>query len=160
MAHESGKVNDSPVPNIILADEVKNTVRWCQFALDLLAKALCEWGIGGKTSSGYGRFTTPAAQADQNAPPSAAPALIKQPRHKPGELVTVTRVEDPKGKGRPWFQADDGFSGAVAGGTPPSLPIGQTTQLEIGAILQGQGYNFRVPRPMVPASAPHKPKLT
>lgn len=34
-----------------------NAERWARLAFDLLAVALSEWGIGGKTASGYGRLT-------------------------------------------------------------------------------------------------------
>ncbi|VTS00810.1 type III-B CRISPR module RAMP protein Cmr6 [Tuwongella immobilis] len=60
---------DSPVPVPFLAVEgtFALTLTWCgpepekcgpwmKLAMELLTEALAEWGIGGKTSSGYGRF--------------------------------------------------------------------------------------------------------
>ncbi|MHB8165785.1 MAG: type III-B CRISPR module RAMP protein Cmr6 [Sulfuricella sp.] len=54
---------DSPVPNVQIAARggFLFTVEcadpaWAATAIDLLAHGLQEWGIGGKTASGYGRF--------------------------------------------------------------------------------------------------------
>ena len=113
---------------------------------DWLKNAL-EWlGAGAKTAVGYGRFEVGKLEVD---PPARAPASAKLPRYKGGDVVTVTRAEDPKpkaGKSRAWFVADDGFGGVVTGGTPPDIEIDKSTQLEIAAVMQHGGYNFRVPK--------------
>lgn len=54
---------DSPVPNaqiairggFLFAVECASHA-WADFARDVLARALSDWGIGGKTAAGYGRF--------------------------------------------------------------------------------------------------------
>jgi len=67
--HENGNQAttdfDSPEPNIQLASRgsflfaVECSAKiWADYAMGLLGQALSEWGVGGKTSSGYGRFNT------------------------------------------------------------------------------------------------------
>lgn len=54
------------------------TPAWTEFALRVLLAALAEWGIGGKTSSGYGRMIAdPSAQdvANGGAETAATPLL-------------------------------------------------------------------------------------
>jgi len=64
----SGKANratdfDSPIPNAQIAARGSflfalecGDLKWAHYARDLLAQALEDWGIGGKTAAGYGRF--------------------------------------------------------------------------------------------------------
>lgn len=54
---------DDPVPTAFLSARgdylvavLGPTQEWAQLAQDLLERALADWGIGGKTSSGYGRL--------------------------------------------------------------------------------------------------------
>lgn len=54
---------DSPVPNVQVAARGSFLFcvecadpKWAALACDLLAQALNQWGIGGKTAAGYGRF--------------------------------------------------------------------------------------------------------
>lgn len=92
--------------------------------------ALTHWGIGGKTNAGYGRLTqVTGASTSQN-----------RPRYKSRDQVTAKRVDDPKGKGRPWFQADDAFGGTVIRGTVPNIALGESVTLWIVAV--SNGYNF------------------
>jgi len=118
-------------------------------ALGLVKEALREWGVGGKTSSGYGRLAeSPWALATGESAPGRVAASCSGPRYKAGDPVTVKRVEDPKNKGRVWFKADDGFSGTVVNATPDALPkveMGETVELRVAAVLQ-KGYNFRLPQ--------------
>jgi CRISPR-associated protein Cmr6 len=111
-----------------------------ELAERVLLEALCEWGVGGKKSSGYGRLERPADAA------GATRTLEEksEPSHKPGERVIVTRVDDPRGKGRVWLQADDGFGGVAPQGCP-LLEFGQTIEVEINNINTPPGYNFRMP---------------
>lgn len=134
----------------------------------LLPKALAEWGIGGKTSLGYGRFGKPgtwrppapgdAAGAGATPGPRAlggrpqgergpsAPARPRAegapragaapggrgaagPQYRRGMRIVVRRVEDPSGKGRLRFQADDGLPGQFISETPPEMPIGGTLEV-------------------------------
>jgi len=112
---------------------------WTELAESLLVDALQEWGVGGKTSAGYGRLLRPdnggskLAQATQAEPP--------KPRYHWGDKVTVTRVEDPGGKGKIKFQADDGLLGQFVGESPPDIPIGETIEVWIANVNQGN-YTF------------------
>jgi CRISPR type III-B/RAMP module RAMP protein Cmr6 len=111
-----------------------------------LTNALQWLGAGAKTAVGYGRFEVGKLEID---PPSHTPASAKLPRYKNGNVVSVTRAEDPKpksGKPRIWFVADDGFGGVVTDGIPPDIEIGVSTRLEVAAVMQHGGYNFRVPK--------------
>jgi len=110
---------------------------WTALAEELLVAALQEWGAGGKTATGYGRFERPGAG------PAARPT---SPQHTRGERVTVTRVEDPKGKGKVKFQADDGFLGHFAGESPPETAIGDKIQVWV-ANVSPNAYTFILKQP-------------
>lgn len=127
----------------------------CQQAAIWLETALCELGAGAKTAVGYGRFEKydPAKESET----SASAITSKTQRYRAGQRVRVRRTEDPKGKGRVWFEADDGFGGVVTGGPPPQVEIGETVELEIASVTQGSGYNFRLSR-TAPATAQTKNK--
>jgi len=126
-------------------------------------------GAGAKTNVGYGRFVRVPEEGLGNASEatssrSATTVGRPRPRYKTGDRVKVTRVEDPKGKGRIWCQADDGFSGTLTGAPPEdvtSLSLGQQTLLEVASIGgNNDSYNFRMPRPpgqqRTPEKAPYK----
>jgi hypothetical protein len=50
-------------------------------------------------------------------------------------------VEDPGGKGKIKFQADDGLLGQFVGESPPDIPIGETIEVWIANVNQGN-YTF------------------
>lgn len=59
---------DSPVPNAQIAARGSflfavecGAAAWADFARNLLSSALSDWGIGGKTAAGYGRFESDSA---------------------------------------------------------------------------------------------------
>lgn len=60
---------------------------WTELAFSLLKEALREWGVGGKTSSGYGRLVVPP-------PPSPPPP----PKLSDKATVTVLERRDMGGK--------------------------------------------------------------
>lgn len=79
---------------------------------------------------------------------AGSPGHAKRPHYGAGARVTARRVQDPKGKNRLWFEADDGFGGTLVGVKPedvPTIAMDHTVTLEIAAPL-AQGYNFRLPR--------------
>ena len=120
-------------------EHLETVAEWLKNALQWL-------GAGAKTAVGYGRFEVAKLEID---PPKHTAIPVKLPRYKERDIVTVTRVEDPKPKSsktRIWFVADDGFGGVVTGGTPPDIEIGASTQLQVAAVMQHGGYNFRVPK--------------
>lgn len=113
---------------------------WAELADRILREALSEWGVGGKTSSGYGRFASPIVQA--------ASRPSNKPKYEPGARISVVRVADPKARDRTWLQADDGFGGVAPPGCPP-LEMGGTVVVMIGNINAPVGspptYNFKMP---------------
>jgi CRISPR-associated protein Cmr6 len=132
----------------------------CHTAVGWLENALLELGAGAKTAVGYGRFSAPNVANAPDASTTPPPRSKKEPNYKVGNRITVTRIPDPKGKGRIWFQADDEFSGVVTAGALPSIEIGQTVELEIASVTAGQGYNFRLPRSSPPSAKPHSDNRT
>jgi CRISPR-associated protein Cmr6 len=99
---------------------------WTALAEHLLLDALAAWGVGGKTSTGYGRLGNPPAAGKPTRPEQA---------HRPGERITVTRIEDRGGKLK--FRADDGTPCHFAGEAPPSIEIGASVEVWIGNAAPG-----------------------
>jgi CRISPR-associated protein Cmr6 len=81
-----------------------DALRWTEAALALLRRALSEWGIGGKTSSGYGRLVEDSESWLQDVAHAAstrsitarAPAL---PAKRNSGTRTVVRIIGTRGKG-------------------------------------------------------------
>lgn len=120
----------SVLPRTRLLVALSGPPDWTELASRLLFAALAEWGVGGKTSSGYGRLgpigeRVPAREA---SPGGARPGR----GHRPGDRVTVTRVEAPKGKIK--FATDDGLHGHFASESPPSIEVGQTIEVWIANV--------------------------
>lgn len=106
---------------------------WTELAERLLLEALAAWGIGGKTSSGYGRLHPCAPQSAAREPPPGRPGAVRvHGGHQPGDRITVTRVASPKGKIK--FVADNGIHGHFAGEPPPSVEVGQTVDVWISNV--------------------------
>jgi hypothetical protein len=138
-----------------------------EFTLSLLGGALKDWGIGGKTTSGYGRLElcTPSDVADVSGSPPAigaspgagtgpgtldasdeSRATLRQLRYAKGTSVRIRRVPDQKGK--PKFQADDGFLGHFAESIPDMPAVG--AEIEAWVKNQNQnpvGYTFTLKPP-------------
>ncbi|MBM3215932.1 type III-B CRISPR module RAMP protein Cmr6 [Candidatus Poribacteria bacterium] len=131
---------DSPIPVSYLSvtgtfhvvvswsgPESDQSRKWTELAMTLLKDALGDWGVGGKTSSGYGRLVDPIAA--QPAP--GAQNLVPEPAAKrdSGTAATVKIVEArPKGG---FNVQEEGYpQGTLTVGTPPNpLP-------EIGAVVK------------------------
>jgi len=140
---------DSPIPvtflsvagsfHIAVSCDVQNDdgEKWAKLAFKMLAEALKEWGIGGKTNAGYGRLVKPNER-------SSTEPQVRRPRYKKGAEIEVTREADPKQRNRAYFKADDGFGGFVQYDEAPPLDIGQKTSLEITGVMD-EGYVFVVP---------------
>jgi CRISPR-associated protein Cmr6 len=69
---------------------------WTELTFDLLAEALREWGVGGKTSSGYGRLTAVDASHRRKAFSAEALGLPAV-----GAVVIATLLDAPK-RNKPW----------------------------------------------------------
>ncbi|MCS7271383.1 MAG: type III-B CRISPR module RAMP protein Cmr6, partial [Gemmataceae bacterium] len=72
-------------------DDYPKAVAWTELALDLLVVAIGDWGIGGKTSSGYGRMKEVDA-ANRKRPFSATALGLPAA----GSIVEATLLEAPK----------------------------------------------------------------
>lgn len=133
----------------------------CATAAQWLTDALAWMGAGAKTAVGYGRFArtdTPSEPAPEPGNSEPAATQSRMPRFKPGQRVTTRRIDDPKERGRVWFEAEDGFGGVVTAGPPPTVEVGQTVELEVASVIRGLGYNFRVPRLVLPPTKPKAPR--
>lgn len=126
--------------------------KWSALTFKLLFEALENWGIGGKTSSGYGRI-----EASTSGKSPSIRKAVSKPQHNVGDQVNAERITDPKNKDRLWFRADDGFGGVIVRGTPPNVELGEPIQLWIASVNNNTGYNFSAEPPSV---KPNKPKPT
>lgn len=127
---------------------------WTKRALDLLKAALAEWGVGGKTSSGYGRLI------ESRTTPSEAPSRPAAPAGKRdhGTRVTVTILA--KRSGGFDVQEAGRQAGVLNQGKPPA------TLPEINATVEVFVFNddprkpqYRWDRPSAPPPSrrPGKP---
>ena len=90
--------------------------RWTDLALALLKQALDDFGIGGKTSSGYGRLVPLTSKTDdrQSAPTSAP--VAKRPANTPCKV----RILSARTKGGFDVQESGRRPGTLTVGSPPS----------------------------------------
>lgn len=119
----------------------ERAAEWTERTMSILKEALAEWGVGGKTSSGYGRLVDRAAKSQAAGSNSDATtgATPTGPIHQKGEKVPVIqRTIDGKLR----YEADDGFLGSLIQGTAPSLADGESTELWI---LRVDEKNRKVP---------------
>lgn len=137
--------------HVAVSCDVPGETEWTALAFTLLTEALRKWGIGGKTSAGYGRLEKIPDMTNNVAGKKKIPERAVSLTHKydKGSPVrSARRAEDPKGKGRPYFVADDGIGGFVEKGDRTSLPkeIGDTCDLVVISFLNGDNrYSFAIP---------------
>jgi CRISPR-associated protein Cmr6 len=103
------------------SDHSKN---WTELTWSLLCDALRHWGIGGKTTSGYGRLVPinsanvdqagPTSQLSPDQPPNPTP-----PRHPDQVTVKVLERRDIAGKVQFFVQEQGKPRGVLAYGVPP-----------------------------------------
>lgn len=92
---------------------------WLDLAMKLLCQALENWGIGGKTSSGYGRMSS--------NPEQIAAAVPSEPKYGRGDgPIVVKCVKDERDRIK--FEADDGFRGHIPG-DHPTPDVGDTLEV-------------------------------
>ncbi len=110
---------------------------WTDLTKRLLICALEQWGIGGKTSAGYGRLVTPERSAGSGVlkgSPRAAPA---QPTPKAGERVEAVLLEERTHKGG-WRARHDpsGLAGHIqnTGDVPADEKPGNRVSLIIASV--------------------------
>ena len=71
---------------------------WTALAMQLLQEALAEWGVGGKTSSGYGRLVAADLLRDDRRP-STNVVADRAIRPKPGEKVEAQLLDEKTRRG-------------------------------------------------------------
>jgi CRISPR-associated protein Cmr6 len=155
--------NDYESPNPVAFVTVRPGVRflfalsgpadWTELAERLLRDALETWGVGGKTSAGYGRLVAPE-RAPKFAPPPTAPPRGTLP--KPGDRVEATLLEERTKKGG-WKARHEpsGLSGPIHNSqdVPPTATAGSRLTLVVASVSDRE-IAFRVPAPA--ASPPEK----
>ncbi|MBX6354101.1 MAG: type III-B CRISPR module RAMP protein Cmr6 [Thermoflavifilum sp.] len=84
------------------------------------------------------------------------PASQQLARPQTGQRVRVTRVEDPSGKGRPWFRAVDqpAWHGRLVDTSRAIPDFGEVIELEVQAA--GNAVNWRWPQDPKPAKTQQK----
>ncbi len=132
---------------------------WTELALQLLREALAEWGVGGKTSSGYGRLVD--AQSRDNGRQAGA-LVIEKPAVLPksGELVDA-RLLEQRTKGGGWraMHEPSGLSGPIhnTAEVPADKKAGDQVKLVV-ASANAHEIAFRYPTPADQARAQQAPK--
>jgi CRISPR-associated protein Cmr6 len=115
---------------------------WTTLAMTLLQEALAEWGVGGKTSSGYGRLVRPDSI---RAAPQPSAKQVTLP--KPGEVVDAQLLEERTKKGG-WkaMHEPSGLSGPIqnAGDVPGEKSVGDTLKLIVASANERE-IAFRYP---------------
>lgn len=119
---------------------------WTALAMKLLREALAEWGVGGKTSSGYGRLVSRDSLRSQ---PQEATRTKQIAPPTPGEMVDAQLLEERTKRGG--WQArhvPSGLAGPVqnTADVPGDKQAGETLKL-IVASATGRQIDFRYPTP-------------
>lgn len=154
---------DSPVPVLFLSVAGTFDIRlswsgpattppdraeaWTALAMNLLREALAEWGVGGKTSSGYGRLV-PADSLQDARKPSLA-AAVKPVLPKPGDAVEAELLEERTKRGG-WKAKHEpsGLSGPIqnSGSVPADKHAGDKLKLIVASVSDRE-IAFRYPTP-------------
>jgi CRISPR-associated protein Cmr6 len=121
---------------------------WVTLAMTLLREALAEWGIGGKTSSGYGRLVPPETlRAAKPAEVAGRAQPVQRP--KTGETVDAKLLEERTKKGG-WKARHEptGLSGPIqnTGDVPGERQAGDTVKLIVARVSE-RAIDFRYPTP-------------
>jgi len=127
---------------------------WTKLAMQLLQEALAEWGVGGKTSSGYGRLVPAESLAGAGRPSPVSPTKPKiLPR--PGDRVEAQLLEERTKRGG-WRarHAPSGLSGPIqnSGDVPADRNAGDVLELIVASATE-RGIDFRYPTPADEARA-------
>jgi CRISPR-associated protein Cmr6 len=101
--------------------------KWTNLTMSLLKEALEEWGIGGKTSSGYGRLVDPQAMPTAKLPTGASA------QRRPSGTSATVRIIEARPKGGFNVQEEGYPQGTLTVGTPPNpLPtIGSVVKVVV-----------------------------
>ncbi len=120
------------------------SARWTALALSLLKQALADWGIGGKTSSGYGRLVESGVAESPRKP---APATRDVPLPRSGDQVEAVLLEERTRKGG-WKARHEPtqLTGPIQNwqDVPGDCKPGDTVRLIVASVNTGQ-IAFRYP---------------
>ncbi|MBP7569106.1 MAG: type III-B CRISPR module RAMP protein Cmr6 [Acidobacteria bacterium] len=128
---------------------------WTELAERLLRDALEKWGVGGKTSAGYGRLIAPERTTSSAQPPLAAPGGMLP---KSGDRVEATLLEERTKKGG--WKARHEPSGLVGpiqntAEVPADAKPGDRLMLVVASVKERE-MHFRFP--VASAATPEKRK--
>lgn len=131
-------------PRVRLLFALSGPADWTELAERLLHDALESWGVGGKTSAGYGRLTV----REQSVPSARSIAVaMTQTVQKPGDRVEATLLEERTKKGG-WkaHHKPSGLSGPIQNhaDVPADKEVGDVLTL-IVAIANQREIAFRYP---------------
>ncbi len=146
--------NDSDSPNPVAFLTVRPGVRfllalsgppeWTELAERLLRDALEKWGVGGKTSAGYGRLIAPERSAASAHSATTAP---RGTLPKAGDRVEATLLEERTKKGG-WKARHDpsGLAGLIhnSADVPATAKAGDRLTLTVAAVSDRE-IAFQVP---------------
>lgn len=127
---------------------------WTDLAMQILREALAEWGVGGKTSSGYGRLMPAESLAAAHLRPSTG---ASKPKFLPkaGEKVEAQLLEERTKKGG-WKakHVPSDLSGPIqnSGDVPSDKKAGDTLALIVASANERE-IHFRYPTPADEARA-------
>jgi CRISPR-associated protein Cmr6 len=126
---------------------------WTELAERLLRDALEKWGVGGKTSAGYGRLIAPERSTSSAQPPIAAPGGTLP---KSGDRVEATLLEERTKKGG-WKARHEpsGLAGPIqnSADVPAAEKAGSRLTLVVASV-SAREIAFRIPG--ASASTPEK----
>jgi len=118
--------------------------KWIDLAIALITHSLADWGVGGKTSSGYGRLVDPEAIPVASTPPAQRKAERTFSRGDKVNIEATMKATKAKGNkpGKPLYLIADtkqlGFF--QEGQTPPV--IGEGELAEVWIANTGENFTF------------------
>lgn len=134
--------------------------KWTELALALLKQALAEWGVGGKTTSGYGRLVSPDDAITLGSPgierlvgTASSPAGATVFQYDKGDEIQVVKFLDDKGK--PKFRTPDGLIAHAGAEDVSDIPENEPVNLWIKNRNQSpKGYTLTRTQPSNPKHGP------
>ncbi len=130
---------------------------WVKLAFDLLAKALAEWGAGGKTTSGYGRLVGLQVAVPRTSPGGMAPRTSTPS----GGVKVKFLAPHEKLKNAFWVQEAGRKRGLLKYGTPPTPLPAPDSEIEVyrtGNNPQSPEYRWDKPEPLPQARGKGPPR--
>lgn len=144
-------------PNVRFLFALSGPVDWAELAECLLRDALEKWGVGGKTSAGYGRLIAPE-RVDTKSP--AVVSSLGSTLPKPGDRVEAILLEERTKKGG-WkaLHEASGLSGPIQNSqmVPSDKKPGDRVML-IVKIVKGADSGFEFPSEKYVPGSPKKGK--